>query len=65
MGGRVGDRLQVSVSMHDCVSVIRVGANTRSLFTFIDLRDLSAGPRRLIEAHQRVLGCRSLLSAGS
>lgn len=46
----MGDRLQVSVPMHDCVSVIRVGANTRSPFRFIDLRDLSATPRRLIEA---------------
>lgn len=53
-GGRVGDRLHVSVPMHERVSVIRVGRNTHSLFRFIDLCDLSAGPRCFIETHQHV-----------
>lgn len=53
-GGRVGDRLHVSVPMHERVSVIRVGRNTNSLFRFIDLCDLSAGPCCLIETHQHV-----------
>lgn len=50
----MGDRLHVSVSVHEGVSVIREGTNTRSSFRFIDLRDLSAGPCCFIETHQRV-----------
>lgn len=50
----MGDRLRVSVSMHEGVSVIRGGTNTRSSFRFIDLCDLSAGPCCFIETLQGV-----------
>lgn len=50
----MADRLHVSVSMHEGVSVIRGGTNTRSSFRCIDLCDLSAVPCCVIEAHQGV-----------
>lgn len=48
----MGDRLHVSVSMHEGVSVIKGGTTTGSSFRFIDLSDLSAGQCCFIETHQ-------------